>query len=913
MPTYLNNLNAAYIEELQLQYKENPESLDSSWRYFFDGLTISNLKGGQLSTPAGGLSQIELEREIKVLELIQAYREMGYLIADVNPLDRGIKTHPLLELTNFGLSEADLEKTTEVGKLLGMGSVALRDIIKALKIYYCSPVSVESGHIEDPKSRQWVQKRVENNALLKPIEKNYQRRALDKLTQSEVFETFLHKRFVGQKRFSLEGSDTLIPVLDFIIDQAGEAGADEIIFGMAHRGRLNVLANIFGKDPTSIFAEFSGNIQTDDVGDGDVKYHLGHSSDTKTFSGKDVHLSIVPNPSHLEAVNGVVMGITRAKQKLKRDPERMRTIAVLIHGDAAFAGQGIIYETLNMSALDGYTVGGTIHIIINNQIGFTTSQKDARSTPQATDVAKMLEVPIFHVNADEPDAALRTVALALEYRNTFKRDVVIDLIGYRRFGHNEGDEPSFTQPLMYKAIDSHPRVREIYANRLKMLGVVDDKEIQALSDDFWKKLDEILEESKKIKVSPKMSSFGKRWEKMHKADEGELFKPVPTGVSTERLSAIGRQLTQIPGGFNLHPKLTRFNQDRLEMLEDKRGVDWSLGEAFAFGSLLTDGFAVRLSGQDVERGTFSHRQSVFYDGVTGARYVPLNHLEAIKTDYEPVNSLLSEYGVLGFEFGQSLANPNKLTIWEAQFGDFGNGAQIIFDQFVSSSAVKWQRFSGLVMLLPHGYEGQGPEHSSGRVERYLQACAQNNIQVCNVSTPAQYFHVLRRQLMRDFRIPLIIMTPKSLLRHPKAVSPMSDFQNEVFHEILDDSDTTLKAKAKRVVLCSGKIYYELLQGREASKNANVAIVRVEQFYPFAGKTLAEVLASYKAATEFVWAQEEPQNMGGYVFMNQNLALILGDRKLTYAGRQPQASPANGYMHLHHQEQQKIVKLALGEL
>jgi 2-oxoglutarate dehydrogenase E1 component len=917
MPHYLNHFNTAYIEELLSAYRDDPESLDSSWRFFFDGMSLSGKSGLGRETPSFPIQ--DLEFEMKVIEMIQGYRDMAYLIADVNPLKRGPRQHPLLELKNFGLTEDDLDKKTRLGKLLGLSDAPLRDVISTLKTLYCSPASVEIGHIEDPKSRHWVQTLVESKFLLKPLDERYKKRALEKLTEAETFERFIHRRFVGQKRFSLEGNDVLIPMLDYLIEQATLIGVDEIIIGMAHRGRLNVLANIFQKDVRSMFAEFSGNLDTDVVpGDGDVKYHMGYSIDVKSFSGKDVHISLAPNPSHLEAVNSVVMGMARSKQKIKGDAERAKTIVVLLHGDASFAGQGSVYEALNMSGLDGYTIGGAIHIIVNNQVGFTTDPKDSRSTAHATDVAKMLQVPIFRVNADEPDAALRCVDLAVQYRNGFKRDVVIDLVGYRRFGHNEGDEPTFTQPLMYAQIAPHPTARELYAKSLDAVGLVAEGESDALVDEMIRRYDAALEQSKKSKYSPKMAAFGKRWTGFEGTPHHEkFFEPQATPVSADKLKDIGRALLEIPLGFHVHSKVTRLLADRKDMVEGSRGIDWGMGEALAFGSLLRDGHAVRLAGQDAKRGTFSHRHAVLFDVETGAEYVPLNRFKDGVTDFEVHNSFLSEYAALGFEVGQSWANPYKLTLWEAQFGDFVNGAQIIIDQFLTCSAFKWQRYSGLVLLLPHGYEGQGPEHSSGRVERFLQACAQNNIQVCNLTTPAQYFHALRRQMARNFRLPLVIMTPKSLLRHPQAVSSFSDFAERGFHEIIDDAffpaegGAGLKGSVKRVVLCSGKIYYELAKAREKSGTNDVAIVRLEQFYPFPQNILERTLKTYENLEDLVWCQEEPQNMGGWWFLCQHLGTHFGKIKVRYAGRPEQASPAHGYMHIHQNEQEKICANALG--
>ncbi|QQR79501.1 MAG: 2-oxoglutarate dehydrogenase E1 component [Deltaproteobacteria bacterium] len=798
MPSYLSNINAAYIEELEQKYHENPGGIDPSWRYFFDGLSVQQNLNDPQAQAGSTISRSALEFEIKVMQLIQGYREMGYLIADINPLDRGVKTHRLLKLENFGLTENELNSVCQIGHVLGLGAIPLSEIIKNLKSYYCSAATVEYEHIDDPQTREWIRRHAESGILSQPVDKETKLQALQKLCEAEVFESFLHRRFVGQKRFSGEGVDAIIPFLDYVIEQAAEVGADEILLGMAHRGRLCVLANIFKKDLNVMFAEFSGNLSAN-VGDGDVKYHMGFSKNIKTKNGKTVHLSLLPNPSHLEAVNAVVVGTARAKQGLKQDAEQTKVIPILLHGDASFAGQGSVYELLNMSELEGYHVGGTIHVILNNQVGFTTNPRDARSTPHSTDVAKMLEVPIFRVNGDEVEAVIQVAALALKFRQEFKRDVVIDLMGYRRYGHNEGDEPTFTQPLMYQLINNHPRVFDIFARRLVQNKVVEQSHVDGIVNEFTSTLEDALVVSKEFKISSQMHSFGDRWKSFHKGTEVEVFKSVKTEVSLESLKSVGEKILASPMGFNVHPKIKKLIEDRKEMVEGRKPIDWSVGEAFAFGTLIQDGYKVRLSGQDCERGTFSHRHAVFNDVVTGAKYVSLDPKRSFDPDFEVVNSLLSEYAVLGFEFGQSISNPRKLTLWEAQFGDFANGAQIIIDQFITTSAAKWQRYSGLVMLLPHGYEGQGPEHSSGRLERFLQACSQNNIQVCNLTTPAQYFHVLRRQMLRDFRLPLIVMSPKSLLRSPAAVSSLEDFQKGHFQEVIDDVQIENKKKAKRIV------------------------------------------------------------------------------------------------------------------
>lgn len=908
MKNYLSSLNVDYIESLAEQYRSNPERLDPTWRYFFDGVAVSSIH-----TPGKkGLPAENLEFEVKVLKLILGYREMGFLIADVNPLQRGLKTHPLLALENYGLEEKDLDKVCKIGQVLGFGAVSLRKILDSLIATYCAPAAIEFDHIEDPITRQWIQEKIENRTLMQPLSEAERARLVQKLCEAQGFEEFLHKRFVGKKRFSVEGLEAIIPMLDFLIDEAARHGADEIIIGMAHRGRLNVLANIFKKDLKLMMAEFSGNLDAE-AGDGDVKYHMGFSQNVQTSDGKNVHLSLLPNPSHLEAINPVLMGVARAKQKIKNDTDCTRTLAVLLHGEASFSGQGVIYETLNMSELEGYRIGGVVHIITNNQVGFTATPKESHSTPQATDIAKMLEIPIFRVNADEFEAAIRTMALAVECRYLFKRDVVIDLMGYRRYGHNEADEPTFTQPLLYKVISDHPRPMQVYQQKLKNANSpLDEAHFAKAAEAVHQRLDEALNEIKKNRVSPMMHSFGDRWKNLVKPTDKNIFMPVHSGIPVNRLKEIGAQLLTFPAHLHPHPKLKRNLEDRKGMLDGRRPLDWGMAESLAFGSLLMDGYPIRLAGQDSERGTFSHRHAIFHDVQTGDKYCPLNHLKGLRVDFEVVNSLLSEYAALGFELGQSWSNPHKLTIWEAQYGDFANGAQIIIDQFLTSSAFKWQRYSGLVVLLPHGYEGQGPEHSSARLERFLQLCAQNNIQVCNLTQPAQYFHLLRRQMLRDIRLPLVVMAPKSLLRHPSVVSPLEDFQNTFFQEVLDDPNVANKDAVKRVVFCSGKIYYELAEMKKKENKADVALVRIEQFYPFPRDMLLRVLAGYPAATEIVWCQEGPQNAEGWSFILQMFPpLLRGGQSLTYVGRSAQASPADSYMHLYLKEQERIAKTALG--
>lgn len=912
MSPFLTPLNLKYIEELQSRYQEKPESLDPTWRYFFEGMQFAEEFSGSTETVS---APDDLEFELKVIELIQAYREMAYVIADVNPLDRRLKTHPLLDLNNFGLKDSDRDRTSHAARLLGMSSSSVKEIIAVLRSCYAGPASVELEHIEDPKIRLWVQKRMEGRSLSKPFEAKIQKHIWEKLFEAESLDLFLHKRFIGQKRFSAEGCDVLTPMMDFLVDQSSLLGTDEIIIGMAHRGRLSILANIFHMNLHLLFAQFSGNVEAEiTAGDGDVKYHIGASEDTTSFSGKPVHLSLVPNPSHLEAVNPVVMGMTHAKQKQKKDLNFERTLSVLIHGDAAFSGQGVVYECLNMSGISGYSIGGTIHIILNNQVGFTANPHEARSTNNPTDLAKMLQVPIFRVNADEPEAALRTIELAVQFRHEFKRDVFIEVFGYRRFGHNESDEPEFTQPVLYTKIKNHPTVLHQYTDKLKTSGVISDADVKAHEKTLNEKFETNLDEAKKNKVSSKLEMFGKKWKGLQNVPQDDsILDAVETAVSQKTLVDLGTQTLTVPEGFHLHRKLKRLFDERAEMLAGKKPLDWGMGECLAYASLIHDGFRVRLSGQDSKRGTFSHRHAVLLDSETGQSHTPLNALKGHEGCFEVLSSLLSEYAVMGFEFGESLSAPNQLTLWEAQFGDFANGAQIIIDQFITGSAFKWQRYSGLTLLLPHGYEGQGPEHSSARMERFLLACALNNIQVCNVTTPAQLFHLLRRQMLKTYRLPLILMTPKSLLRHPMAVSGLAEFSSGEFQHVLDDPDTSLNKSAKHVLMCSGKVYYELLQERDRKK-LKLPILRMEQFYPFPHRDLSQIFKHYKKLEMITWCQEEPENMGGWWYMQRNLPGALPKNVgLTYAGRSLHPSPAMGYMHMHGKQQQHVIEKALENL
>ncbi|MBC7693219.1 MAG: 2-oxoglutarate dehydrogenase E1 component [Methylotenera sp.] len=922
--SYLKSTNADYIDDIFARYSQDPTSVDESWRYFFEGIELGTetagadgaAMGGVTTAQVTGATAFDLSSEAKVADLINAYRENGILVADIDPLSAAPSSHPLLELSSYGLSSSDLSKTFQAGKLIGMGPATLNDIIARLKQTYCGTIGVEFVHIQNREARLWLQSKMEASRNQPELDAETRRMILRRLSESEGFERFLHTRYVAQKRFSIEGGESVIPALDSMIETAASFGAHQILIGMAHRGRLNVLTNVFGKKPEYIFTEFEGQYKVDSsAGEGDVKYHKGHSSDVTTRQGKAVHLSLASNPSHLEFVNAVVEGSARAKQFQLKDKDRSQVIPILIHGDAAFAGQGVCYEVLNMSRLEGYTTGGTLHIVINNQVGFTTSPMDARSSRFSTDLAKMLDSPIFHVNGDDPEAVWYASRLATEYRQKFKLDTFIDLVCYRKHGHNEGDEPSFTQPLLYKKIKAHASTREIYAQKLVQLKVVSEADAQKIVDDITAHFTEAQTRARAEIPQPYTSVFEAQWKGMKKPSREDLFKPVRTEVSDEKLKQIAGKINHIPESFHLHPKLNRFFEARLRAIQEGRGIDWGNAEALAYATLVSEGNPVRLSGQDVERGTFTHRHSILNDVETGEKYSPLNNVAEGLGQYCVYNSHLSETGVLGFEHGYALAAPNTLTIWEAQFGDFANGAQVIIDQFISSSESKWQRMSGLTLLLPHGYEGQGPEHSSARLERFLAMGGRNNMFVCNLTTPAQIFHALRRQVKADFRKPLIIMSPKSLLRHPMAVSELSDLSQRGFQEIIDDAAMKTSAgKVKRVLICSGKIYYELVTARAERKIDDVAIVRLEEIHPFPSEKMAEVLNAYSGAKELVWVQEEPRNMGAWTFVFNTWAGGLdffqekvGGRSIRYVGRDIGAAPAVGSNKLHGEEQKAIIE------
>jgi 2-oxoglutarate dehydrogenase E1 component len=901
--------NLDLIEDLYERWRKDSDSVDQSWRSFFEGYEL-----GQYLRDRGAVqssvSAPPQESVKAVTRLVDAYRAMGHYLADLDPLKLTPRrqTHEELELSAFGLFENDLDQVF-FSKLGPNHHCTLREVLTILRQTYCRTIGIEFMHIQNLEIRHWLLDRMESIRNRPGFDVKQKRRIIYKLNAAELFENFLHKNYVGQKRFSLEGGEMLIPLLDAVIERAGSYGVLEIVMGMPHRGRLNVLANILHKPYGLIFSEFEGNMPETVAGDGDVKYHLGFSADHATQDKKTVHLTLTPNPSHLEAVNPVVEGRMRAKQRRHRDTGRKLGLPILIHGDAAFAGQGLVAETLNLSQLPGYRTGGTIHIVVNNQIGFTTSPSEGRSTRYCTDVAKMIEVPIFHVNGEDPEAVVYVGELATDFRQTFGQDVVIDMICYRRHGHNEGDEPGFTQPVMYEKIKNRISIRELYTEQLVMAGELSSQEAETIAESFAERLQEVFEEVKIRGVEPRAVPPGYATGPWANLTPRYSFQTVETGVSYDVLKAVGQVATRPPAGFTVNPKLARIFTARQKAIETRGLVDWALAENLAIGSLLLEGTPVRLSGQDSRRGTFSQRHSVLVDQHTAERWTPLNHLAEGQPEFCVYDSLLSEAAVLGFDYGYSLDEPDMLIMWEAQFGDFANGAQVIIDQFIASAESKWGRGSGLVMLLPHGYEGQGPEHSSARLERFLALCAEENIQVTVPSTPAQYFHLLRRQVRRNFRKPLVVLTPKSLLRHKAAFSQVDHLVVGHFHNVIDDP--AAPERARRVLLCSGKVYYDLLAKRDlAGKEREVAIIRLEQLYPWPADELKKMLDRYRSARDWVWVQEESQNMGGWTFASPRLRELLGV-PFQYVGRDASASPATGSKLVHDHEQAELVDAAIG--
>lgn len=893
--SFLNAAHTSFFAELYDKYLTSPDSIEPSWRAFFQGYDFgieSSLDELDFSSENGiALSSMpqSMQKEFQVVKLIDGYRTRGHLFTKTNPVRARRKYTPSLDLENFGLSEADLDTVFTASEILGLGSTTLRDILKHLTSIYCDATGVEYMYIRKPERVEWIQNWLNVNDNQPKFDNNQKKHILKKLSQAVSFEGFLHTKYVGQKRFSLEGNESLIPGLDAIVERAAEMGVEQFVMGMAHRGRLNVLTNIFGKAAKDIFSEFDGKDYEQEIFDGDVKYHLGWTSDRKSDNGNKIKMNIAPNPSHLETVGAVVEGIARAKQDSSYEDDFSKVLPIVVHGDAAIAGQGLIYEIVQMANLDGYKTNGTIHIVVNNQIGFTTNYLDARSSTYCTDVAKVTLSPVLHVNSDDAEAVVHASIFALEYRMRFNRDVFLDLLGYRKYGHNEGDEPRFTQPKLYKAIAKHSNPRDIYAAKLLADGVIEEGYVKQLESEYKASLEEELVDSRKedkTEITPFMAD---EWKGFENVREWEMMKPVDTTYKKKKLTAIAKVITELPKDKKFLRKVEKLVNDRRKMFFETDKLDWAMGELLAYGSLAEEGFNVRVSGQDVERGTFSHRHAVMKVEESEEEVLLLNHISDTQGKFQIYNSLLSEYAVVGFDYGYAMASPNTLTIWEAQFGDFSNGAQIMIDQYISAAEDKWKLQNGLVMLLPHGYEGQGAEHSSARMERYLQLCARDNMYIADVSTPAQVFHILRRQMKVKFRKPLIVFTPKSLLRHPKAVSTVEDMVNGSFQEVIDDTSANVK-NIKSLVFCTGKFYYDLLERREKENRDDVALVRVEQLFPVPAIQIKEIIKKYKNVDDLVWAQEEPRNMGAW----SHLLMHFDEAsKFRVASRRFYASPAAG--------------------
>ena len=882
------------IEQLFLQYSQDANSVDASWRDFFKGFEFARTS----YESDGGAIPENVTKEFKVIGLINGYRQRGHLFTKTNPVRQRRTYDPTLDIQNFGLSDKDLETVFQAGNEIGLGNAKLKDIIAHLERTYCQSIGAEYSYMREPKVVKWLQERMEKTQNTPAFNKDEKKTILKKLTQAVVFENYLHTKFVGQKRFSLEGAEAVIPAMDTLMEHGVNLGIEDYVIGMAHRGRLNVLTNIMNKTYKDVFTEFEGRPSEDSLFDGDVKYHMGYSSDQTSDGGKKVHISLTPNPSHLETVAPVAQGIVRAKIDNRHKGDNSKACAIAIHGDAAVAGQGVVYETLQMSQLDGYKTGGTIHFVINNQVGFTTNFLDARSSTYCTDVAKVVLSPVFHVNGDDVEALCFISKLAMEFRQEFHRDVFIDVLCYRKYGHNEGDEPRFTQPLLYKAIAAHPNVKDIYVKRLALDGSELANEAKEIENTFKTELDSNLDEAKKAETVKITSFLEGTWKGVKMATDKDFDESPKTAIDEKIFLELAKKTTELPKDKKFFNKIQKVFDDRKAMITNDN-YDWAMGELLAYSSLMKEGFPVRFSGQDVERGTFSHRHAVVKIGDSEEEYTPLNNIDA-EAKLNIYNSLLSEYAVLGFDYGYAFASPNSLTIWEAQFGDFFNGAQIIIDQYLTSAEYKWRRMNGLVLLLPHGYEGQGPEHSSARMERFLQACAENNMQVVNATTPAQQFHVIRRQLKRDFRKPLVCFTPKKLLRYPTCVSKISDFTKANFQEVLDD--TIDSKKVTRVAFCSGKVYYDLIERREKEGCSDITFIRLEQLYPFPQKQIDVILKKYNKATEYLFVQEEPENMGPWRFVDNNLRSL----KLKYIGREAAASPATGFAKRHAMENEEIM-------
>ena len=897
--SFLNAAHTSFFADLYDKYLINPDSVEPSWRAFFQGFDfgqeslIDELDLPEQKATSVAAANVEvpqsLQKEFQVIRLIDGYRSRGHLFTKTNPVRERRKYEPTLSIENFGLTSDDLNTVFKAGDILGIGPSTLSEIISHLTNIYCDAIGVEYMYIRSPERIEWIQNWLNVNDNHPKFNNEQKKNILRKLNQAVSFESFLHTKYVGQKRFSLEGNESLIPSLDAIVERAAEMGVEQFVMGMAHRGRLNVLTNIFGKAAKDIFSEFDGKDYEQVIFDGDVKYHLGWTSERMSDNGNKIKMSIAPNPSHLETVGAVVEGITRAKQDAQYKDDFSKVLPIVVHGDAAIAGQGLVYEVIQMANLDGYKTGGTIHIVVNNQIGFTTNYLDARSSTYCTDIGKVTLSPVLHVNADDAEAVVHASLFALEYRMRYKRDVFLDLLGYRKYGHNEGDEPRFTQPKLYKAIAKHQNPRDIYAAKLIAEGIIDENFIGKLEQEYKDSLETELEDSRKIDKTVITPFMADEWKGFDSVQEDEMAKTIDTTYPKSKLTEIADSLTSLPKGKKFLRKVDKLIEDRRKMFFESDSLDWAMGELLAYGSLLQEGYGVRMSGQDVERGTFSHRHAVVKVEDSEEEVIPLNLVKNKKGDFHIFNSHLSEYGVVGFDYGYAMASPNTLTIWEAQFGDFSNGAQIMIDQYISAAEDKWKLQNGLVMLLPHGYEGQGAEHSSARMERYLQLCASDNMYVADVTTPANMFHLLRRQMKANFRKPLIVFTPKSLLRHPKAVSSVEEFAKGSFQELIDDVSADVK-KVTTLVFCYGKFYYDLLAAREEHSREDVALVRVEQLFPLPVDKMKAIMKKYKNATDMVWAQEEPRNMGAWSHIMMHFSEA---HKLRVASRRFYASPAAG--------------------
>ncbi len=896
--SYIGSHDVSAVEQLYSQYIQNPTEVDASWRDFFKGFEFAKTNFDNTSNSVDP----NIVKEFKVIQLINNYRQRGHLFANTNPIRARRVFEPNLDLVNFELSVQDLETVFQAGNIIGIGPAKLKDIIAHLNETYCKRIGVEYVFMREPSSLQWLQSRMESSKNTKQFTTQEKKTILKKLTQAVLFENFLANKYVGQKRFSLEGAETVIPAIVALIHHGADNGIVDYVIGMAHRGRLNVLSNIMRKEYKDVFTEFEDRPSEDEYFDGDVKYHTGYSADIKSASGKDIHISLTPNPSHLETVAPVVQGIVRAKIDNKHQGNLSKACAISIHGDAAIAGQGIVYEVIQMSQLEGYKTGGTIHYIINNQVGFTTNYLDARSSTYCTDIAKVVLSPIFHVNGDDVEGLTFISQLAIEFRQTFHRDVFIDILCYRKYGHNEGDEPRFTQPLLYKAIATHANSKDIYVKKLHDENSEVAQDAKHIEQHIKDILDNSLTEAKKTLKTKVTSYLQGAWNGITMASDKDFETSPETAITKKIFLELAEKITTLPKDKTFFVKTQKLFDERKAMIQSNK-FDWAMGELLAYGSILAENFAVRISGQDVERGTFSHRHAVVKTEDTEEKYTALNTINK-NQQLKIYNSLLSEYGVLGFEYGYAFATPNALTIWEAQFGDFFNGAQIIIDQYLTSAEYKWRRMNGLVMLLPHGYEGQGPEHSSARMERFLQACAENNIQIVNATTPAQQFHVLRRQLKRNFRKPLVCFTPKKLLRYPACVSSIEDFTIGNFKEVIND--TKEFANATSILFCSGKVYYSLIERRETEKLNHIAIIRIEQLYPFPKHQIDKLLKTYTKAKHFSFVQEEPENMGPWRFVDLNLRAL----NLKFIGRESSASPATGFSKRHNQEVELMLQMAM---